>query len=1129
MEEKERQVRLLGLGLAQGMLDMESLQAVAHDSHPITALERSGRLGSEAVTALMRSLGHQERHTSSQEPFPSFRAMSQDGEEGLGQGSGADSGLGLGLGGLSPWDSLAQPGDRTEASGRQVLKALTLPSWKQYRNLRFLAEGGMGRVFKAHDPSLKRVVALKFLRRDAPEMGKRFVMEAQHQARVEHPNICRVYEVGEWQGQSYIAMQYVKGDTLEALRLELSLEEKVRVMATVAEAIHAAHRVGLIHRDLKPANIMVRRVELGLEPMVLDFGLARGLDAGEFTQAGLALGTIHYMAPEQARGQHARINQTTDVYGLGATLHKLLTGEVPFAAHDGMEVLRRTVETDVPPLRRLVPDLPGDLDTITRKCLEKDQARRYESALALAEDLHRWLGGLPIRARKPTLFYLARKWAGRHQLVMAVAGIALLALLSLGALAVVTATRARAQARYAQHFGQEAERIEALLRYAHLLPPHDVRPELDQARTRMARLEDEARRAGRLATGPAAYALGRGHLALGDVERANQLLEQAWSAGLHTPEVSLALGRAQAQSYQRALDLARALPSKELREAREKELAKELRDPALERLRQGAPAALEAPAYQEALVAFMGGQWDLAQAKAREALQGTPWLFEAKRLEGEVLLERAKAAQNPDAILPLLAQAEGAFQAARRLGPSDPATVLDLVRTLSERATTELGSGRKAEATLAACREAVAGARLLRPDQGEAPARLGRALSTWAALQDGAKPQTKAAFQEALALSGEALALEPDHPALVALRVPILTAEGKRLRATGGDPLPRFQEALDLARRAQARHPQEPTFGVLVALACMRKMTWELNRGLAPWESFEEGLRQARALRDRFPDLPGAYDGLANLWVERAEFEHLHGLDPRPSVAAALEAAATAKARGLRLKNPGWIEGDAHLILGEFLLATAGEGEGDFLRAVQGYREAKVANPSLQRADQAVASALLDLAQVRMEVGKDLGSALTEAQEALGLAETGARITDTSSYLRGQLALLRGRQRLAAGGDPGPFWRQAEAAFLQAAAHSGLPQAHTGRAETRARAYLHQGRAADRAQALTSAREALRRDPLRAEAWLWMGVVEQEAQRRGEAAAGPRAQEAWAKALALDANLRRRAQGLGMP
>lgn len=1031
--------------------------------------------------------------------------------------------------GVDPWDSLPALTTEPGSSGRQVLRVLTLSGWRQYRDLRFIAQGGMGRIFKAYDPALKRSVALKFLRRDEPDLVARFALEAQHQARIDHPNICRVYEVGEWQGQSYIAMQFVEGETLDAARPNLTRIEVVQIMETVAEAIHAAHRTGLIHRDLKPANIMVQREESGPVPVILDFGLARGHENQQLTQQGLAVGTVHYMAPEQAQGDHARIDRRTDVYGLGATLHKALTGEPPFGAFEGMEALRRTVDAEVPSLRRLVPDLPEDLDTITRKCLEKDSTRRYPSALALAEDLRRWRDGEPIQARKPSPAYLARTWARKHKLVVAVTAVALAAVLALAGVAVGTATSARARARHAQHFGQEAERIEALLRYAHLLPPHDVRPELAQARARMAALEAEARRAGHLAEGPAAYALGRAHLALGETEPARRLLEQAWAGGLRGPEVSLALGRTLAAEYQRALDLARALPSKDLREARERDLARDLRGPALNRLREGAPAALEAPAFHEAQVAFIEGQWDKARALAQAALAATPWLFEAKRLEGEALLARARAARTPAEALALLDQSEAAFEAAQRLGPSDPATALGRVQVLSERVSVELGSGNPADATLLRCREAVAQARALQPDGGLAPIHLARSLSRWAELQSPRDPVIQATYREIAALSDEARALAPQDPAVQALRIPILMTLATRAWSVGRNPMPLFREARDLAREAQRQHPQEPLFTTYRATACMRCMTWEINTGTAPWASFEEGLAQALALRSQFPDFAGGYRGLAALWIERAEYERGHGLDPRPAVDAALEALAEASTRGLQFKNPGWAEGDAHLIRGQFLLATEGTGEADFRLATRNYQRALDANPGLLAARNPLAEAALGRAQFQLEQGLDPEAPLKEAEGHLASLGDRSPNPGQTDYLRGFASLLRGRWRLQVRADPKPDWARAATAFRRAGEQSGLAKGFVGEAETRARAYRLGGREQDRIQALTAARRALDRDPQRAEAWLWIAATEQEALRRSHREAEGPAREAWTRALALDANLRRTALSLGMP
>ena len=197
----------------------------------------------------------------------------------------------------------------------------------------------MGRVYLAYDPVLRRNVALKFVRGDDPELVHRFVSEAQAQARVEHERVCKVYEVGEVQGQPFIAMQYVEGRSLLDLIRELSLEQKVMVMQQVTEGVHAAHRAGLIHRDIKPTNILVERGEDGRwKPYVMDFGLARDWQR-EATVTGTVLGTPHYMAPEQARGEVSQLDRRADVYSLGATLYVMLTGKTPIPGTNALEVL----------------------------------------------------------------------------------------------------------------------------------------------------------------------------------------------------------------------------------------------------------------------------------------------------------------------------------------------------------------------------------------------------------------------------------------------------------------------------------------------------------------------------------------------------------------------------------------------------------------------------------------------------------------------------------------------------------------------------------------------------------------------------------------------------------------------
>jgi len=276
-----------------------------------------------------------------------------------------------------------------------------LPQSDRYEVVELIGVGGMGKVYKAFDRKLKRHVALKFLRATDAALERRFLQEAQAQARVDHQNVCQVYEVGRIGEDPYIAMQYIEGKTLREAARDLALGAKLFLMRDIAEAVHAAHALGLVHRDIKPANILV---EKGLRPFITDFGLARDLQAPGDTVQGALLGTPQYMAPEQAKGDLKNLDARTDVYGLGATLYDALTGRPPFDGGSHLQILYKMLHEDPPPPRKHAPELPADLESVVLKCLEKEPQRRYQSAHELAEELQRVIDGEPVKAHPPSLF-----------------------------------------------------------------------------------------------------------------------------------------------------------------------------------------------------------------------------------------------------------------------------------------------------------------------------------------------------------------------------------------------------------------------------------------------------------------------------------------------------------------------------------------------------------------------------------------------------------------------------------------------------------------------------------------------------------------------------------------------------
>jgi serine/threonine-protein kinase len=292
-----------------------------------------------------------------------------------------------------------------------------LADFDRYELLGEIGRGGMGVVYKARQKGLDRVVALKIIlagQLASPEVVRRFQVESRAAARLQHPNIVRVFEAGEFQGRHFFAMEHVAGSNLAALAHRGPLEpvEAARLVCTVARAVEHLHLQGIVHRDLKPSNILLD--EKG-RPFVTDFGLAKLLDAqGEMTQSGVIAGTPSYMPPEQAAGRATEIGPRSDVYSLGAILYELLAGRPPFRAESPLDTLVQVIESEPTLLRDVNPRVPRELELVCQRCLEKSPDARYTSAAALADDLERFLKGEAVEARPHGVWQQARRWARRE-------------------------------------------------------------------------------------------------------------------------------------------------------------------------------------------------------------------------------------------------------------------------------------------------------------------------------------------------------------------------------------------------------------------------------------------------------------------------------------------------------------------------------------------------------------------------------------------------------------------------------------------------------------------------------------------------------------------------------------------
>jgi serine/threonine-protein kinase len=913
----------------------------------------------------------------------------------------------------------------------------------------------MGRVYLAYDPLLRRNVALKFVRGDDPELMRRFVAEAQAQARVEHERVCKVYEVGEVQGQPFISMQYVNGRTLLEVARELSLEQMVMVVQQATEGVHAAHRAGLIHRDLKPSNILVERGEDGRwKPYVMDFGLARDWQR-ETTVTGTVLGTPHYMAPEQARGEVSQLDRRADVYSLGATLYVLLTGKTPIPGNNALEVLSNLATAEPRPLRQLAKNVPADLEAIVLKCLEREPSARYDSARALAEDLERFLNGEPVQARTVGTWYRLRKRARKHWALVSMASAALV-LVSL-ALGQVVLTRREVGMRLdlARRFTELSTDVEARARYMALSRLHDTSAERQQLREKLKDIETEMRDGGELALGPGNYALGRGWLELGKPAKAREHLEAAWQHGLQDSRVASALALALGHLYDEHLrneelasdqvahsinQLGSAPLSPEQRQARRSELARLYRDPARSWARLSQDAVVLPAEYMEALLAFYEERYDDALTKLNVLGERMPWFYEAPKLRGDILHRRA-----------IMRWDEGK-------------------RTAEERA--------QVEADFEAARQTYA--RAADTAQSAPETHYGLARVEWATISmelygpGGVRPH----IERGLEHLSRALQAAPDHAASWVLQATLYRNLANA--SHGSEAEEPLRKAIESARTAVALAPSYLEARKELGMDLWVLASKQLAGGLDP----REHLRQAsEAFEAVAPDQKDFYihHGLALIFATWASYEELIGVDSLPHHDKAIEAFREA----LRLHEqyqPAW----NNLTLQYYRRAAHPHARAvaeDLERARQALEKSRALNPQSVVAHFNEGKIQLLQARRLRDTGADerqeLAATLDTSRKGLALNPQ----KEQFHLLAGRTYMEQARGAWDRGEDPLPLLDQAQQSFEQARAlapkqalvYNNLADLHANRA-----VYLHasgQDPLPSVRAALKASREAQRRTP----------------------------------------------------
>ncbi len=785
-----------------------------------------------------------------------------------------------------------------------------LQKWEHYEIIRPIGQGGMGTVFLARDRRLGRMVALKFLRVPSPDAAERMMQEARAQARLDHNGICKVFEVGEFQGQPYIAMEYLDGHPLHLALRRLSLDQKVVLLYGIALAVHAAHRQGILHRDLKPANIMVCQAEVGAEdaspcglrPVLMDFGLARdSLGPQRLTQTGVIMGTPHYMAPEQARGQARHLDRRADVYSLGAMFYEMLVGRPPFDAENEVELILAVLQQDPQPPRQIDASIPLDLEIIALKCLHKEPEQRYESALALAEDLQRYLQSEPIVARPASTLYRLRRMALRHRMAVVVAAVLLF---SLGGLFTVmlrartkvqqASARGEVQKRLAAELGQTVSHMNLFLRVAYSLPVHDLPREQNLVRQRLGQLEQQMGEVDPFLHGTLQSALGQGYLALHEYPRAISHLRLALSHGVADASVHLALGQALGGLYQqKASELRRQLNGAQTR-TRLEPFRQSLLVPAQKELQLAHGTEAIPPSYVQALLHYYSGDAEYEQAlkKTRQAQKEAPWLIEPVDLETKILTERyaERLRQGDHFALSDRIMVRDALEKAIGIARSYPEfynTFVDYsIITIRNLVWSHAGTKGFEEFFSKAAENAEIAAKL-QPNHDDALDQWADVYASWAYVQAYYHQDPEPAVKPGLEVIAAALRHKPERSRTYTVSSRMYIARNIYEEFLEKDSMRSAEQATKAAQRAAEL--DSTNFESLNLLAIALFKITALKRGQGQSADAEElaAINAERRALELRPDVPLLANNLAQSYIELADRQSAHGLDGNAALAQA--------------------------------------------------------------------------------------------------------------------------------------------------------------------------------------------------------------------------------------------------
>lgn len=892
---------------------------------------------------------------------------------------------------------------------------------KRYKIIKLLGEGGMGKVYKAHDTKLNRYVALKFLKENDPLKQKRLLNEAQAQAKLKSEAVCKIYEVGEMDGKPFISMQYIEGENLRDLSKEMSLEMKLNLIKKVAEALQEAHKLGILHRDINPSNIMIEKDEKGQpKPYILDFGLAKEVAEPGITQEGLIMGTLFYMSPEQARGLSSNMDRRSDIYSVGATLYEILTSRPPFTGGFS-EVLDKICNQEPDPLTRINPSIPKDVESIVNKCLEKDVNLRYDSAKALAEDIERFLNGETVLARRTTFFYYLYKKIKKNKVLFLTIAIALMTIMVFSGMWISEKINSRKRAQLMQKFGEEIKEIESIMRYSHMLPIHNNSIEKEIILDKIKMIQLKMKKIGKVGECPSYYAIGRAYMSLRDFRKSQTYFQIAYENKYREAEFLYNYGLVLGEIYQEELREVERIRNKEIREARKKEIEKKYRNPALNFIKESKVNFKEQSEYAEALILFYEKSYDFSLKKAERMAGKTPWFYEVYKLKGDIHSAIGKEKESEgdfDKASLEYDLSEKEYSMAKEIGRSDVSIYLAMANLMRMKLRLETERGKPGQEIFKRAREEIKNALIIDSENEKAYNLDSLICWTWANEQLKYGKDPVPFIDESIKSAEKAIQIRSDF-ALPYNNIGVANIiKADYLTNIGEDPLNSIQKSLENYEKAIELDSENVEVYINLGNAYTYMVDYLYNKGKEIDIYIQKAIKSYSHAEDILSNMPALYNNFGIIYQYKAENEINRGMDPAKSFEKAIEK----HKKAIKL-NPNYIS--ALLNLGvdyaELAIYEKLKGKNPIEKLKQSneyYIKAININPSYAKAYNNLGSNYFEMAKNEIETGRDPEKYF---QLSLNSLKSAMEINPNSAYPYndlGELYILKGKLNTLKGENP---------------------------------------------------------------------------------------------------------------